>query len=478
MPSVLASTAREEARQALQWLSQAVYDADKEGTCRFKDKMAVNGPNLLAAAWIHALGPSSWDLTGHQYSFVPSSSEANATNLERLEIQQEEGSVLGITDVAVDSTRRVDMFIDTILVSACLAHEKADNDENAQARSMRSLPSRLFRLLLRIYLSTAMVIKQDNTTAHATNIGETYRFITILLLPLLCEKCAPEVLLFGDTNDNAVDLLSLVKLVLTSAARRLEKDFEGAIPSVATRSDAEDSSDDNETVQYLEHLARSPYREDGSSLDVTPLLLLVATKNDDSEQDETLLSVVSIILSLLIAVLELGSKLRSTLEEEMLKSFLPILQVLAEFAIVTSSSTTFQESKAGLADMASYAMALIASRQAPKEKESSTDKEIPLSVMDKLRKMIRQSEEDLESTQPPIRARGMVSLGRLARGYLGILPKETAPLVVELEQADSPNEDDPISFLIQEVLRLAMIALSDSESYVYLAVRSAEKYYI
>jgi hypothetical protein len=96
--------------------------------------------------------------------------------------------------------------------------------------------------------------------------------------------------------------------------------------------------------------------------------------------------------------------------------------------------------------------------------------------MDKLRKMIRQSEEDLESTQPPIRARGMVSLGRLARGYLGILPKETAPLVVELEQADSPNEDDPIYFLIQGVLRLAMIALSDSESYVYLAVRSAEKY--
>jgi hypothetical protein len=121
--------------------------------------------------------------------------------------------------------------------------------------------------------------------------------------------------------------------------------------------------------------------------------------------------------------------------------------------------------------MASYAMVLIASRQPPKEeKSSSTDKPL-LSVMDNLRKMIRQSEEDLESTQPPIRARGMVSLGRLARGYLGILPKETSlPPVMELEQADDlTNEDDPISFLIQAVLRLAMIALSDSESYVYCA---------
>jgi hypothetical protein len=48
---------------------------------------------------------------------------------------------------------------------------------------------------------------------------------------------------------------------------------------------------------------------------------------------------------------------------------------------------------------------------------------------------------------------------------------DVATAVMELEQADDlTNEDDPISFLIQAVLRLAMIALSDSESYVYCAL--------
>ena len=94
--------------------------------------------------------------------------------------------------------------------------------------------------------------------------------------------------------------------------------------------------------------------------------------------------------------------------------------------------------------------------------------------MDKLKRSVLQAEEDLQSTQPPIRARGMVSLGRLARGFTGIIPKEKIPLVTEFEES-SESEEDPTPFLIQEVLRLSMAALSDSESYVYLAVGSNVK---
>jgi hypothetical protein len=278
-------------------------------------------------------------------------------------------------------------------------------------------------------------------------------------------------LLFDDEED-AIGLLNLVKLVLTCAKSRLEN--ESAESSIMTTNDAVIGSglsdDEDGMMKCLEQLGKR-HREDNSSGEFPSLIT-----DNDSEQDGTLLSIASIILSLLIAVLELGSKLRSVQEEEMLKSFLPILQPLAEFTDTTTTtsdlSSPLQDANAGMADMAGYAMALIASRQAP-EKEKTPKDAVPLSTMDKLRKSIEHAEEDLQSTQPPIRARGMVSLGRLARGYLGIVPKEKVPLVIELEQPSS-TEEDPVVVLIQEVLRLSMIALSDSESYVYLAVSRTE----
>jgi hypothetical protein len=136
-----------------------------------------------------------------------------------------------------------------------------------------------------------------------------------------------------------------------------------------------------------------------------------------------------------------------------------------------------EESQAGMADMSGYAMALIASRGASVDDHGS-DTPTPLSLMDKLKQIVEQAEKDLQSTEPPLRARGMVKLGRLARGYLDILSKESvekenAPLIVELKEDDAEHsEDNAITFLIQEILRLSMVALSDKESYVYLAVCS------
>jgi hypothetical protein len=63
----------------------------------------------------------------------------------------------------------------------------------------------------------------------------------------------------------------------------------------------------------------------------------------------------------------------------------------------------------------------------------------------------------------------MVSLGRLARGYLGILdPKQRKPKLVS-DVMEESNADDLVELTIREVLRLSMVALADDESYVYLA---------
>jgi hypothetical protein len=180
--------------------------------------------------------------------------------------------------------------------------------------------------------------------------------------------------------------------------------------------------------------------------------------------------------------LELGTKLRSIREEEMLKSLLPTLESLAalNFESKELGSLPTEESQAGMADMSGYAMALIASRGASVDDHGS-DTPTPLSLMDKLKQIVEQAEKDLQSTEPPLRARGMVKLGRLARGYLDILSKESlekenTPLIIELKEDElkdddsERSEDNAIAFLIQEILRLSMVALSDKESYVYLAV--------
>mmetsp|Transcript_7470 Transcript_7470/g.14732 ORF Transcript_7470/g.14732 Transcript_7470/m.14732 type:complete len:452 (-) Transcript_7470:1929-3284(-) len=91
-----------------------------------------------------------------------------------------------------------------------------------------------------------------------------------------------------------------------------------------------------------------------------------------------------------------------------------------------------------------------------------------------LRRILKDAEADLGSTQPPIRARGMVSLGKLARGFAGSLSSEQkAPsLILDLNKAGTFAKGDGVkvdAFWIFEILRLSMVALGDAESYVYLA---------
>jgi hypothetical protein len=293
----------------------------------------------------------------------------------------------------------------------------------------------------------------------------------MILLPLICEKCSPESLLLGDRKD-ATGVLSMVKLVLVCAKSRLE----------------DSSGKTNETVEEA-GIASEIQREDEESKqgncifqeilqdDVNMEVETSAPERgaDHDESDGTLLSIASIVLSLLIAVLELGSTKRSSKEEEMLVSFHPILKPLAELNASPTSETSsaWSEAGAGMADMASYAMALVASRNAAEEVFDEQKADDRLESQDKMTNMIAQAEQDLQSTQPPLRARGMVSLGRLARGYLGgIQEQEVAkPLVEELDQSGAAKQD-PAQFLMHEILRLSTIALKDPESYVYLAVRN------
>ena len=126
-----------------------------------------------------------------------------------------------------------------------------------------------------------------------------------------------------------------------------------------------------------------------------------------------------------------------------------------------------------MADMASYAMALIAARKST-ESTTPVSNARPLSPEERLRNVLDEAEKDLGSSQAPIRAKGMVSLGRLARGFTGGLTKEQKMPSLIQELDENGNElggpgDKRITDWIDRVLELSMVALGDNESYVYLA---------
>jgi hypothetical protein len=444
MPSVLACTARNDAKQTLHWISQAIYGLKQTANI---GNETVSAQTLLVTAWVHSLAPCAWDFAGHQY-FMIESMEAPANSLESLEIQHSENSITDLKSITGDGTRRADVYLEVT------------NFDNSTSTSMSGLHSRMFRLLLQLYLSSSM---------NGAFAPGNYQLVSILVLPMLFEKCSPEDLLFGDTDD-AMGLLRLVKVVLGCVEIRLGNQF--ANNDFADGSEAVVGMEKEEMIRCLGEL-RTIVKVDDQSDDLSLL------SDNDMDQIETTLSIASIILSLLISVLELGTKLRSIREEEMLKSLLPALESLAALNFESNKlgSLPTEESQAGMADMSGYAMALIASRGASVDDHGS-DTPTPLSLMDKLKQIVEQAEKDLQSTEPPLRARGMVKLGRLARGYLDILSKESlekenTPLIIELKEDDSErSEDNAIAFLIQEILRLSMVALSDKESYVYLAVCS------
>ena len=351
--------------------------------------------------------------------------DSNRNELETLKAEEETNgnNLSDLSGMISDISERADLFVNRILLVLAPppppSHNNNQTDtslssvpekEPTTTNHLEELPSRVFRYVLRAYLSTPSDSRR--------------RLVATILLPTLCEKCSQEQLLFGD-GQNSLGLLVLIREVLSE------------VIVVA----------DSSTVV-----------DDGQ-------------RNDEGHKD-ILMSVASIVMSMLIAVLELGSKQRSAEEEETLRSFLPILQDMSDPSRDVPEMAAAERS--AMADMASYAMTMIASRNILQEKdqenkESHSSSNL-LSTEDKLRKILNEAENDLKSTQPPLRARGMVSLGRLARGFTGSIEIERAPSIIEeLDENGNSLDHDEKTFLIKEIVRLAAAALSDEESYVYLA---------
>lgn len=439
MPSILASQVREDAKQTLHWISQAIYGVSHAATV---GSVAVSAKSLLAFAWVHSLEPSSWDLSGREYYIQDMETQLSPSKeFEYVGIRLVDSSIIDPKRVIDQGTSRVDVFLGTTYTSP----------EQNGSTNTRGLCCHIFRLLLEIHLSSHSL----KTSCASLSI------VPIFALPILFERCSPEDLLLGDQK-NAAALLSLIKTSLISVAQQRQSN----VPCEGDESILESPLTGVGIFELMKVLKAH-----------TENHLSFAFGSDDVEGFGNPIPIASIMLSLLVSVLEYGSTLRSSDEEEILKSFFPILESLAKLDENSSHAIPkhIEESASEIADVAAYALSLIASRSAPQTREfGGLGTQSPY---DDLKSILAQSEIDLRSAEPPIRARGIVELGRLARGYLGIiskenLPKEKLSLIKVLEEADSKNDshDSLLNFAVNEILKLSIEALADNESYVYLAV--------
>jgi hypothetical protein len=424
---IVFSTLQSDAQRSLQWLTHAVGTTDSVA-------LMAGEHDQVVSPWVSAIEPSSWDVQGN--TFAQTSFGDDNQTFGKVVVKQQQ---IDLPKIVTDTTQRADFFVDKILLvlAPTLASEEASTEDLANDNvdsthnSVKALPSKVFRYLLRAFLS-------------GPRASGSTQLVCSMLVPALVEKCSQEQLLFC-CRQNAIGLLELIEEVLLEVISQKGEIFQ---------------------VSENKRLTGLPSADDSSALD--PLASFVDFSSE--ARDETLFAVASILLSLLIAILEVGSKQRSAEEEEKFQTFIPILTRLSEPA---SNSSLPKEEAAAMADMSSYAMALIVSRKSnegnDKPSNHSQKDFATLTAEDKLQKMLSDAEDDLRSTQPPLRARGMVILGRLARGFSGALVKNQArPKIEELGVVETSSCGDKAVF-VKDVFRLAIVALSDLESYVYLA---------
>eukprot|EP00559_Dactyliosolen_fragilissimus_P000218 CAMPEP_0184874472 /NCGR_PEP_ID=MMETSP0580-20130426/42419_1 /TAXON_ID=1118495 /ORGANISM="Dactyliosolen fragilissimus" /LENGTH=692 /DNA_ID=CAMNT_0027377499 /DNA_START=547 /DNA_END=2625 /DNA_ORIENTATION=+ len=273
---------------------------------------------------------------------------------------------------------------------------------------------------------------------------------SMIMLPLLCEKCSHASLLAGD------GVLQLISVVLHGTAERINDD--------------------------------------------------ICSNAKFDEDDDARPAITSLVLGLLITTLELGKDCRSEDEEEILHNLLPDLKILASPSndmLAASINSSKKSERAEMADVATHAMTLISTRSWKiKDGSNTIDKYLDNCIQKKtplesLWETIHHANNDLLSTQPPMRARGIARIRRETKRFFlnsmkfsqkemhdatsAIYDDCRRSLVVEIysdrDEMNQTNSHEIDDFhcldALETMLWIAVDALNDDESYVYLAAIQA-----
>jgi len=222
-------------------------------------------------------------------------------------------------------------------------------------------------------------------------------------------------------------------------------------------------------------------KSDTSVLTILGLIMTSAASRMEDNQVQSnendlsdLLSTVSIVLNLLIALLELGAEKRSLSDEDFFQSLLLPLEVFASGKVLDGESLKLMPE---LAEMASHAMALIVARGDISSINDSRKQIVAnrkTTILDATLMKLSQAECDLQSSQPPLRARGVVTLRHLAHSLVNsnavtrkALFTEVEPKVLSSSNIVSSIEERAL--ITRTLAKICLNALADPESYVYLA---------
>lgn len=295
-----------------------------------------------------------------------------------------------------------------------------------------------FVTVLRLYLKYIAPTASFNVIRSETKLD---LMAAMTILPLLCEKCELDKILSGST------VLSIIKAIIVIAGG------EAAYVQV----EAIDFGD------LGERIAANSMPTDSS------------VSNTHEDPLESIQSLTSITLSLLIGLLELGNKRRDPDEENILQSLKSSLTILATFR---------ENGNAEIAEMSSHALALIVSRACSEASVSKINVSYEENVNTSLEELLKSASTDLDSSSPPIRARGVAGLTHLVRGVVEKRSNLNKKSGIEILDSDEDKEeyenkrtrhskslvlkDDVVERLVKVILK----AMGDEESYVYLAAIS------
>jgi len=411
-----------------------------------KEDSHAKDMNWLAIELLKSISTNNLDKDG--YCFVVESKEEKSIVYSKRDTTQQNDDVMPHLLINGIETRakcliRVIMSLSELSTDS-LSESKLESENK---NPVNLLLGNLFQIALLIHYSSMsgssdcdknLLVNGNNSSLDSKFIHDNQDDMTMaatVVLATLCETCPPTTLLLGSGKSDS-SIFDILGLIIKSASTHIER-------AAATNDD------------------KSEERNDSSS--------------------EELFSTTSIVLSLLIAMLELGADKRSESDESFFKSILPSLLVLC-------SGDGMPE----VAEMASHAMALIAARSSGMSAEVSeppsnttTDK---MSSVDRILKKLYQAEKELQSTQPPLRAKGVVSLRHIARSLVnddGVGGEDDASLLnlvnengnAKITEVQTTSGDplttisakEELGLISRSLARVCLNALADTESYVYLA---------
>ena len=382
-----------------------------------REGFPTTGYQVLAAAFVYSLSFS--------HSIFPDSPKTDlgpTLEFQSLAISME-NSDNHVGNLVQDLQQGAKTLVQDVL-APLLQRAETEND---MEQSIDPLLSSVFMLLLELYL-------KGNPTIPSVAVREALPFVPLVALPILCEQCPVESLL---RSHDTAGVLELMAIAFDAASARVNDESVSTLSHSAAPCSVVKGTRDVWDVFASLLLPQS----DASTPQETtkPTQGLVASADVDM-----MFSICSVLLSMLIGILELGSVQRHQKDEDILGSLPPKLLPLATVSDAHASVQVPTE----LANMATHAATLILARQATQF--PAFDHVIEAEHRNARVAKLAQIELDLHSSSVPLRARALVQLRHVAIAW---------------EDLKSETPDNGVL----KALHLSLRALLDPDSYVYLA---------